>query len=140
MPQLRDSKGARDSAGATERRRERSDDTLVALSRLLDAARRNGGLEALVLADDMGLAIAGAGLAADCDELAARAPRLATSPPANDTIPCRLDVVARTTRVRKLRIDGIEVLLCAEGCTDENERPLGEAVSGCERILNRHGR
>lgn len=35
--------------------------------------------------------------------------------PANDTVPCRLDVVLRAAEVRRLSIDGIERLLCGAG-------------------------
>lgn len=35
--------------------------------------------------------------------------------PANDTVPCRLDVVLRAAQVRRLSIDGIERLLCGIG-------------------------
>lgn len=120
--------------GAGERRRARSDDVLVALSRLFEAARRDGGLQAVVLADDMGLAIAGAGQAGRCDELAAQA-ALLSARPGNDTVPCRLDVVARAARIRRLRIDGIEVLLCAEGDGPHDEPVLARAAEGCRRIL-----
>ncbi|HEX4338047.1 MAG TPA: hypothetical protein VH062_19190 [Polyangiaceae bacterium] len=123
------------SEEANDRRRDRTDSPLVALSRCFESARRRAGLGALVLADVSGLVIAGAGPAAVCDELAAlgaaSAPR-----PANDTVPCRLDVLSRSLEVRRLRIDGIEVLLCTEGDTDDVE-PLAEAVAGCQRILGR---
>jgi hypothetical protein len=116
-------------AGA-ERRLTRTTDPLVALSRLFESARRAGSLEAVVLADEMGLAIAGAGAASLCDELAAHAAVLTAAAPANDTVPCRLDVVARAARIRRLRIDGIEVLLCAE--RRAGARPGGlRALGGC---------
>jgi hypothetical protein len=122
-----------------DRRKLRTDDSLIALARLLDAARRTGGLEALVLADDAGLAIAGAGLATECEQLAAMAPFLVGSEPANDTLPSRLDVMTRSTAVRRLRIDGIDVFLCAEGAGETTERSLSDAADGCERILRRRG-
>ncbi len=121
----------------SDRRRNRSADALVALSRLFESARRRGGLETLVLADATGLTIAGAGAASVCDELAARAPLLAGPGPANDTIPSRLDVITRQTAVRRLRIDGIEVFLCAESEARVGEAPLADAAAGAERILSR---
>jgi hypothetical protein len=63
-----------------------------------------------------------------------------------------MDVLQRTLEVRRLRIDGIEVLLCAEGTPLEDERRPGaeggsagsaldpiadEAAAGCQRILGR---
>jgi hypothetical protein len=43
--------------------------------------------------------------------------------------------VARALSVRRLRIDGIEVLLCATGDGGSEQRPLAEAAAACERIL-----
>jgi hypothetical protein len=116
-----------------ERRQAPSSDPLVALSRLLDAARRAGRLEALALADETGLLVAGAGLCQTCELLAGIAPLLAD----NDSVPTRIDVLARRSEVRRLSIDGIQVLLCGQG--DETGRDLGlkQAADGCERILGR---
>jgi hypothetical protein len=121
-----------DPSKAAERRIARTSDPLVALSRLFESARREGSLDALVLADETGITIAGAGPAARCDELAAVAP-FAAGVPANDTVPCRIDVVGRAAQVRRLRIDGIEVFLCAEGAAGEGA--LARAAEGCRRIL-----
>ncbi len=120
---------------AADRRRDRTDSPLIALSRCFESARRRAGLGALVLADVSGLVIAGAGPAAMCDELAAIG-AANWDRPANDTVPCRLDVLTRSLEVRRLRIDGIEVLLCTEGDSEDME-PLAEAVAGCQRILGR---
>jgi len=118
-----------------ERRRDRTDSPLIALSRCFESARRRGGFGALVLADVSGLVIAGAGPSSMCDELAAVS-AANWDKPANDTVPCRLEVLTRTLEVRRLRIDGIEVLLCTEGDGD-NEQPLADAMAGCQRILGR---
>jgi hypothetical protein len=118
-----------------ERRRDRTDSPLIALSRCFEAARRRAGLGAMVLADVSGLVIVGAGPAAICDELAAVG-AANWERPANDTVPCRLDVLTRALEVRRLRIDGIEVLLCTDGDVDSAE-PLAEAEAGCQRILGR---
>lgn len=112
----------------------------MALSRWFEAARKRAGLHALVLADEAGLAIAGAGPSSSCDELAARGALASARKPANDTVPCRLDVVARTMEVRRLRIDGIDVLLCAEGGRPAADGHLAAAAAGCERILSRRKR
>ena len=123
------------SQEAPERRCDRTDSPLIALARCFESARRRGGLGALVLADVSGLVIAGAGPSSMCDELAAVS-AANWRRPANDTIPCRLDVLTRTLEVRHLRIDGIEVLLCTEGDGDA-DAPLAEAMAGCHRILGR---
>lgn len=123
--------------GPPDRRGSRSLDPLVALARLFESARRRAGLDAIVLADEAGITIAGAGSASACDDLAARAALVASRGPANDTVPCRLDVLARAMEVRRLRIDGIEVLLCAEGAPSASGTELSGAASGCQRILSR---
>jgi len=119
---------------SVERRQNRSSDPLVALSRLLEATRRRSGASAVALADETGICIAGAGDSSLCDGLAALAPIVAARAPGNDTIPCRLDVVERTMQVRRLRIDGIEVLLCAEG---PRAVDVSDAEAGSQRILGR---
>ncbi|HVU01717.1 MAG TPA: hypothetical protein VHE30_08195 [Polyangiaceae bacterium] len=126
-----------------DRRRSRSADPLLSLCRLFEAARQRDGLDAVVLADPTGLAIAGAGSAATCDELAALCPFLLGSGdrPANDVVPCRLDVLDRTLAVQRLRIDGIEVFLCAEGLPELGDAGMAGVLEGCQRILSRkrHG-
>lgn len=123
-----------------ERRRARSSDPLVALSRLLEAARRSGPVDTLAVADDTGCLVAGAGRAADCTELAALAPLIDGAPgPANDVTPTRLEVLARATEVRRLSVDGISVLICGQGAEPGLGAGLSRASAGCERIL-REGR
>jgi hypothetical protein len=120
--------------GRRERRQNRSSDALTALSRLLDATRRVAGLEALAVADDTGCLVAGAGPFRLCEELAAHAAVISLQP-ANDVTPTRLDVLARRTEVRRLALDGIEVLLCGQGpspCA-----ALDRAAAGVQRILGR---
>jgi hypothetical protein len=118
-----------------DRRIARSADTLVALTRLLDGSRQASGLDAVVVADPTGFLVAGSGAFRTCEELAAYAPLAGA---ANDVIPTRLDVLSRRTEVRRLSIDGIEVLLCGRGA-DAGGRAvaLEHAAAGCERILGR---
>ena len=115
-----------------ERRVARSSDPLVALSRLLEAVRRSGPLDTLAVADETGCLVAGAGRSADCEELAALAP-LFDGPawPANDTTPPRLEVLARTTEVRRLSVDGISVLICGQGSEADQGAGLSRAAAGC---------
>lgn len=70
-----------------ERRSRRSHDPLVALHYKLSATRRDGGLDALVVADADGLVIAGAGAWPLCEEVAAYAPMLGES---EASVPSRL--------------------------------------------------
>jgi hypothetical protein len=126
---------------ALDRRKARSSDALVALGRLLDGSRRVGRLEAVALADETGCLVAGAGAFRTCEELAALAPLMApcslrAAEAANDIVPNRLDVLARRMEIRRLTIDGVEVLLCGQGAeTDARSSGLDHAASGCGRIL-----
>ena len=117
-----------------DRRHDRTTDTLGALTRLLESARRKSGFEALTLADDAGLLVAGAGAAELCDELAAVSPMQATWA-ANDTVPSALDVVEGRARLRRLRVNGIEVILCGLGGQRDEESALDGVAQGCGRIL-----
>jgi hypothetical protein len=119
---------------AQDRRRNRSEDALTALTRLLDATRQAENLTALAVADGSGCLVAGSGAARLCEELCAYAPLL-LRPPSNDTIPTRLDVIARKTLVRRLSVDGLEVLVCGHG--DDPRAALSRAGDGCARILGR---
>ncbi len=122
-----------------ERRGERSPDSLVALSRLLEAVRKRSRLDVLAVADESGTLVAGAGAYRACEELAAFGAVLVGAA-ANDVVPCRIDVIARRTEVRRLTIDGMDVLLCGQGEAAPRERALAIAAAGCERILTRRRR
>lgn len=111
-----------------------STDPLVALSQLLDRARVAAGTRTLAIADDRGLLIAGAGSWASCEELAAWAPLLADGA-ANDTVPTRLDVLARRSEVRRLTIDGMRVYVCGEG--GDALAAVQDALDSCRRVLSR---
>ncbi len=115
-----------------------TNEALTALGRLLDSVRREAEIDAIAIADPSGVLVAGAGLWTECEELAAVAPlSLRASPAANDTVPTRLDVLARRMEVRRLMVDGVEVLVCGPGgATDA----LARAAAGCARILGRRRR
>jgi intracellular sulfur oxidation DsrE/DsrF family protein len=123
-----------ESAGFADRRKDRSENTLGALTRLLEAARRRAELEALAVSDGAGVLVAGAGAAELCDELAAMAPLIDVDSVANDTIPSSLMALERRLRVQRLAIDGVEVFICGAGAGIPN---LSEVESGCQRILGR---
>ncbi|HYQ02129.1 MAG TPA: hypothetical protein VER96_25820 [Polyangiaceae bacterium] len=113
-----------------DRRQARSENTQVALTRLLEAARRGSALEALALGDELGLLVAGAGAAELCDELAAVAPLFGS---ASTALPTHLDVLGHGTEVRRLALDGCEMFISGRGAG--LERALGGIESGCRRIL-----
>jgi hypothetical protein len=60
---------------------------------------------------------------------------LATTLPANDAVPTRLDVFERRALVQRLRVDGVEIIVCGVGDGDKTRRELGAVASGCMRIL-----
>jgi hypothetical protein len=119
---------------AEDRRRDRTTEALSALTRLLEAARKRSGLEALAVTEPGGVLLAGAGPAKLCDELAAWAP-LAGGRPANDAIPTRLDVFERRALVQRLAVDGVEIIVCGVGDGEKTRRELGTVAAGCTRIL-----
>src|SRR5579863_4613643 len=99
-----------------DRRRKRSVDPLVALHYKLAYARKNGSLDAIVVADGSGVMVAGAGSWATCEELAAYAPLLAEAPDAMSGVTAsRVESMRRQVDVKRLEVDGQEVLLCARG-------------------------
>ena len=106
---------------AEDRRRKRSNDPLVALHYQLSHTRTEGRLETIVVADDAGLVVAGAGPWAACEELAAYAPLLAQSvwhePPSQkrSSSRSRVDEIREDVGVQPVDVDGQTVLLCARG-------------------------
>ncbi|HLK35656.1 MAG TPA: hypothetical protein VKU41_02815 [Polyangiaceae bacterium] len=118
-----------------ERRRQRSADPLVALHYQLAHARHEGRLEALVLADDAGVVVAGAGAWAVCEELAAYAPLLAqgvwTEPGMATT--SRVAELRTQVDVQPVSVEGQTVLLCARGSGSSSA--MSRAAKGVARIL-----
>jgi hypothetical protein len=122
--------------GRIERRQDRTTEALSALVRLLEAARRRSGLEALAVAENAGVLLAGAGPARLCDEMAAWAP-LVKAPVANDAVPTRLDVFERRALVQRLAVDGVEIVVCGVGEGEKTRRELDSVAAGCTRILTK---
>jgi hypothetical protein len=119
-----------------ERRRKRSNDPLIALHYQLARARLDGHLEAIVVADDAGVVVAGAGAWATCEELAAYAPLLAqgqwTEPGLDDT--SRVAELRGQCDVQPVDVDGQTVLLCARGGPGRSDA-MDRAAQGVARIL-----
>ena len=114
-----------------ERRQARSENTQVALTRLLESVRQSAALEALALGDDLGLLMAGAGAAELCDELAAVAPLFGTA--AGTCSATDLVLLGRGTEVRRLAVEGSELFLAGRGA--EIGLALSRVAIGCARIL-----
>jgi hypothetical protein len=119
-----------------ERRRQRSDDPLVALHYQLAHVRREAELDAIVVADDSGVVVAGAGAWAMCEELAAYAPMLAqgvwNEPGLDADSP--LGTLRADVDVTAVDVRGHSVLLCARGGWTRT-LAMTEAARGVERIL-----
>jgi len=100
-----------------ERRRKRSSDPLVALHYQLAHARHEGRLEAIVVADDSGVVVAGSGAWAVCEELAAYAPLLAQGVWSEPGMASTSRVAELRTQVdvQSVEVDRQTVLLCARG-------------------------
>jgi hypothetical protein len=118
-----------------ERRRRRSDDPITALHYQLSFTRAEAGLEAVVLVDDSGCLVAGAGAWPVCEELAAYAPLLARPEAANATVGTRIAALSGEVEVHAVAVDGVEVLLCGRGGRADRAATLARAVQGCRRIL-----
>jgi hypothetical protein len=121
-----------------DRRRKRSDDPLVALHYQLTQARSEGHLDAIVIADDAGVVVAGAGSWAVCEELAAYAPLLAqgvwNEPGSRGT--SRMSQLSTEVDIQPVEIDGQTVLLCARGGMMRG-MAMERAAFGIARILKK---
>ncbi|MCU0690702.1 MAG: hypothetical protein MUF54_04810 [Polyangiaceae bacterium] len=120
-----------------ERRKRRSADPIVALHYQLAAIRNDAGLEALVLVDDTGCLVAGAGAWPVCEELAAFAPLLAHRDlPRTPRVADQTAALGRNTHIHAMSVEGIQVLLCARGGSRPHLAPsMDRAAAGCRRIL-----
>jgi hypothetical protein len=123
---------------APERRHNRSSDPLVALHYQLTQTRHEGRFDAVVVADDSGIVVAGAGAWAICEELAAYAPLFAQ---AGSTAPAlarssRLATMQTDVDVQAVDVEGQTVLLCTRGGRRGRDT-LGRAAEGVARILAR---
>jgi hypothetical protein len=124
------------SPAVPERRRRRSDDPITALHYQLSFARAEAQLEAVVLVDESGCLIAGAGAWPVCEELAAYAPLLAhPSAVGNPTLGSRVAALSAEVEVRSMSIDGAEVLICGRGGSLRRGEMMHRAADGCRRIL-----
>lgn len=123
-----------------ERRRQRSDDPLIALHYQLANVRRESKLDAIVVADDSGVVVAGAGAWPVCEELAAYAPLLAQGVWREPGLEPGLDrprppeMLGADVDVQPVDLDGQSVLLCARGGWTRTQA-MHKAAEGVARIL-----
>jgi hypothetical protein len=134
---LTESLSAPTPSSVAERRRRRSDDPITALHYQLSHTRGAAGLEAVVLVDDSGCLVAGAGAWPLCEELAAFAPLLVDRRAVgNAVVGTRLAALESEVFVRPLSLDGGSALLCGRGGGDGARADLiAQALDGCRRIL-----
>jgi hypothetical protein len=122
--------------GPFERRRRRSDDLITALHYQLSSVRTEAQIEALVLVDECGCLVAGAGAWPVCEELAAYAPLLARPGVITSaTLGSRIAALSSEVLVRTLDIDGAEALICGSGGGEGRADSIARAAVGCCRIL-----
>lgn len=119
----------------TERRRRRTNVITEALTYQLLACCEDGGMHAMVIADDEGLPLASTGDAGACDELAARMALVgAKTPGFSGTLlgdGQRWDV-----DMTKVDVHGSQLLVCAIGGNpDQRRRQLSRGAAGTRRIL-----
>jgi len=125
-----------------DRRRKRSRDPLVALHYQLAQARQDGGLDAIVVSDDSGIVVAGAGAWAVCEELAAHAPLLVQGVWNEPGLAgaSRMAELASQVDIKEVSVDGQTVLLCARAGAGRGKRvpaaALEQAAQGVVRILS----
>lgn len=122
----------------TERRQTRSNDPLVALHYQLAFSRREGGLDAVVVADDSGVVVAASGGWAACEELAAYAPLLVRGDHgvAGGAPTGRLAEIGVHANVQAIDVGGQTVLLCARG-ERAKTGAMRQVADGVARILSR---
>ena len=118
-----------------ERRRRRSLHPAVALSYQLETLCHEGGIDAMVVADDNGLPLAAAGDAYACDEVAARVVMVGRK--IREFGGTLLGPGQRwDVQMTKVDVDGAELLVCAVG-GDATQRQLqiARGVASAQRIL-----
>jgi hypothetical protein len=124
------------SCTPADRRRRRSDDPITALHYQLSHTRSQGRLDAVVLVDDTGCLVAGAGAWPLCEELAAYAPLLADRRAViREAVGTRLAAIEPDVFVRTVSFDGYGALLCGRGGGGVPADLIARAADGCRRIL-----
>jgi len=114
-----------------ERRRRRSQDPYQALCFQLEHLRSQGELDAMVVATDNGLVVAGAGERSVCEALGAIAP-LVASPSFRGRIPGAL--IGQSIGVRPVHLDGETLYIASLGRTDGSTW-IQDSIHGVCRIL-----
>ncbi len=115
-----------------ERRIRRSQDPYSALCLQLESSRVKGELDAVVVAIDNGLLVAGAGERSICEALGAVAP-LVGSPSFNGRLPSALE--GQSVAVHSMSFEGETVYVATVGHGGGDEW-LQQSMGGVRRILD----
>ncbi len=119
-----------------ERRTRRSLDPITALHYQLASLRRRAALDALVLVDDAGCLVAGAGAWPACEELAAYAPLLVDpSKAVRRLVSARLAALSEQVETLSFDALGQPLYLSCRGGDTERAAMLERAATGVRRIL-----
>jgi hypothetical protein len=118
-----------------ERRRRRANTTTQALRYQLLSCVEDGRIEAMVVADGDGLPLASSGDTYACDEVAARMVLVGTRiKEFNGTL--LGDGRRWNVQMKKIEVDGTDLLVCAVGGTAEaRRRQIVRGAEGALRIL-----
>lgn len=108
-----------------ERRVRRSSNPSEALGWWLESSRQRAKLRNLVLANDLGILVSGAGAAEEWDELAAFAPLSTDSPASRGHEP----------KLASVKLPGYPAYVCCSGLDSGAHGLLSEVAAGCARIL-----
>jgi len=114
-----------------ERRIRRSQDPYRALCLQLEQSRARGELDALIVAIDNGLLVAGAGERSVCEALGAIAPLL-SAPSFRGRLPAALE--GQSVAIRAVFLEGETIYVASVG-RHSADASLQQAISGVRRIL-----
>lgn len=90
----------------------------------------------MVLVDETGALVAGAGAWPVCEELAAYAPLLARRESLHGETQATIEAYRSEVTLRSLSVDGYEVFLAARGAPGRAvDASMVRAAAGCRRIL-----
>ena len=104
----------------------------MALRYQLEHTREQGGLEAVVLADDAGLAVVSSGDGSMVAELAAMAPLMASAP---FGVPLSPLLQGSDVTVRPMVLNGQKLFLATVGGGMARDAVLASSIAGVKRIL-----
>ncbi len=119
---------------SNERRLRRSADPLIALHYQLTQLKKEGSLDAIVLTDQTGTVVAGAGSWPLCEELAAYAPIWSNEAPISES---RVGDMRKEVDLRSVNIGGSEMIVCTRKGGNQGTRSSQEIMNLAEESVLR---